>query len=188
MLRNSREKILESMLDTAMDIAQLAHLGQFRRGSKLPYITHPVRVQAIAARFGYPKMVQIAAIVHDAIEDAQDPEQIIRMIRRYIPQVLPIIQAVTRKKGMSYLDYIRSISGSALQLKLSDMLHNLLDNPSLRQREKYRQALEAIRADRGGVPIEINQKHWNELAFLVDLSPLEEHILREFIAVSTILN
>jgi len=176
-----RDLILESMMDTAMDIAQIAHMDQVRRGSRIPYITHPIRVRGIAERFGYPRIVQVAAVVHDAIEDAQDPEEITRLIGSKIPLVLPIVQAVTHERGVSYLDYIRGISGFALQVKLSDMLHNLLDEPSERQRLKYRRALRAIQDERNGTPREINPDHWSELFSLVGLESIEEVLLRKFI-------
>lgn len=153
----------ETMFDTAMDIAQHAHTGQIRRGDKSPYITHPMRVYGITQRFGYSKKAQIAAIVHDAIEDAPDPEQITDLVRRRLPNILPIVQAVTKQKGAVYLDYISKISGPALQVKLSDMLHNLMDAPSPRQKIKYRRALEMIHDAHGGVPQEINPQHWDEL-------------------------
>ena len=153
----------EAMFDVALDIAQHAHTGQIRRGDKSPYITHPMRVYGITQRFGYSKKAQIAAIVHDAIEDADDPDLVTDLVRRRLPNILPIVQAVTKQQGAPYLDYISKISGPALQVKLSDMLHNLMDAPSPRQKVKYRKALEMIHDSRGGIPEEINQQHWSEL-------------------------
>jgi len=152
----------EAMFDTAMDIAQYAHTGQIRR-DKSPYITHPMRVYGITQRFGYPKKTQIAAIIHDAIEDAADPSEIESLVRRRLPKILPIVQAVTKQKDAIYSNYVVTIEGPALQVKLSDMLHNLVNNPSSRQKVKYRQALEMIHDARSGPPREINPQHWGEL-------------------------
>ena len=162
--------ISESMFDKAMDIAQHAHTGQIRRGDKSPYITHPMRVYGITKRYGYPKATQIAAIVHDAIEDSDDPSLITRLISKRLPKILPIVQAVTKEKGSPYLEYMSAIAGPALQVKLSDMLHNLSDAPSPRQKVKYRRALEQIQNSRGGAPKEISAAHWRELVKITGLA------------------
>lgn len=178
----TQQSLLESMIDTAMDIAQRAHLGQIRRGSKKPYITHPVRASSIAKRYGYSRTVQVALIVHDAIEDSPDPVSTEREIGRKLPSMLPIVQSMTHEKGSPYLGYVLGLSGDALQAKMSDMEHNLLDGPSERQKQKYRRALLAIHDQRGGPPREIHPNHWSALMNLVGAESVSEVILREFIS------
>jgi (p)ppGpp synthase/HD superfamily hydrolase len=175
------EKLFESMTDVAMDIAHQAHLGQVRRGDRSPYITHPVRVRSITQRFGYPRIVQLAAILHDAIEDADNPDDVERWIKAKLPKVLPIVKAVTHDRGTAYFDYIKDMRGYVLQVKLSDMLHNLLDYPGERQRKKYRAALTAISNAHDGKPSEIHPDHWHELISQVGLEPVIEQDLREYV-------
>jgi len=55
--------------DRALRVAALVHRGQLRKGTHLPYLMHPVHVAAILARHGYPEPVQLAALLHDTIED-----------------------------------------------------------------------------------------------------------------------
>ncbi len=178
-----------SMMDVAMDIAQRAHFGQVRRGDRSPYITHPVRVRAIAARFGYSKIVQVTAIVHDSVEDSQDPDATSREIKAKLPAIHPIVVSMTHAKGTPYLDYVVGMEGETLQAKLSDMLHNLMDGPSPRQRQKYKRALAAIFDRRGGPPTEIHPAHWAEISHQVGFDPerIGESLLREFIS-GTLVN
>ena len=37
------------MINKALEIARLAHQGQFRKGSQIPYILHPMEAGVIAA-------------------------------------------------------------------------------------------------------------------------------------------
>ena len=56
-------------LQRAFLVAKKAHTGQMRKSGE-DYITHPVAVAAILAEFGLNEAVVIAALLHDAIEDA----------------------------------------------------------------------------------------------------------------------
>ena len=48
------------------------HDGQFRKGSNLPYHTHPMAVAKILDRFGYSDHVtQCIALLHDVVEDTE---------------------------------------------------------------------------------------------------------------------
>ena len=58
-----------SKLSNALALAVQAHDGQIRKGTKIPYISHPMAVSAIALEFGASEDQAIAALLHDAIED-----------------------------------------------------------------------------------------------------------------------
>lgn len=82
-------------INEAFKIARLAHKGQFRKGSKIPYILHPMEAGVIAASLSMKnnqvdEEVVAAAILHDVIEDTdityQDlsnnfNEKVLRLIR-----------------------------------------------------------------------------------------------------------
>ena len=53
----------------ALDYAARLHAGQRRKGSKVPYISHLLRVAGIAMEFGADEDESIAALLHDAVED-----------------------------------------------------------------------------------------------------------------------
>ena len=50
------------MINTAIEIALEAHKNQFRKGTKIPYVTHPLSVGIILAKAGFPDEVIAAGI------------------------------------------------------------------------------------------------------------------------------
>ena len=58
-----------SMIDKAREFATKAHDGQFRKGTKRPYIVHPIEVGDIVSTMTTDEEVISAAILHDTIED-----------------------------------------------------------------------------------------------------------------------
>jgi (p)ppGpp synthase/HD superfamily hydrolase len=46
-----------------------AHKGHFRKGGKIPYISHLTNVMRILLENGYPDHVAIAGLLHDVVED-----------------------------------------------------------------------------------------------------------------------
>jgi len=56
----------------AKKYCQHFHDGQFRKGSNLPYATHPFAVAETLARYEYDDAVtQCIAYLHDTVEDSQ---------------------------------------------------------------------------------------------------------------------
>jgi predicted HD phosphohydrolase len=54
-----------------MTLASLAHAGVPRKGTAIPYITHPVHVARLLDRHGFSEDVVIAGLLHDVLEDAE---------------------------------------------------------------------------------------------------------------------
>ena len=59
------------MIDKAREFATKAHDGQFRKGTKRPYIVHPIEVGDIVSTMTTDEEVISAAILHDTIEDCE---------------------------------------------------------------------------------------------------------------------
>ena len=57
------------MLNEAVEFATKAHEGQFRKGTKRPYIVHPIEVADIVTTMTRDPEVICAAVLHDTIED-----------------------------------------------------------------------------------------------------------------------
>lgn len=55
--------------DEALSFAKTAHAGALRKGTDIPYITHPIETAQIAAEMTKDEDVIIAALLHDVIED-----------------------------------------------------------------------------------------------------------------------
>tara|TARA_Y100000114_G_scaffold51739_2_gene47221 strand:- start:5111 stop:5614 length:504 start_codon:yes stop_codon:yes gene_type:complete len=57
------------MLDKALKFATEAHQGQVRKYTHEPYIVHPVEVSSLVKRHGGSEVQQVAALLHDVVED-----------------------------------------------------------------------------------------------------------------------
>lgn len=60
---------IHANLFDAIEFAARAHRGQFRKGTKIPYIVHPLNVAHTLLKHGCPEVVAMAGVLHDIIED-----------------------------------------------------------------------------------------------------------------------
>jgi len=130
-----------SKIDKAVDLAQDVHSGQYRKVSKKPYIIHPFRVYQRARAMGLSNDVQIIAVLHDTYEDAKNKAYVSDKIKStYGETIWKYVLILSHDTGMDYNTYLLALakkSNVALQVKLLDMIENLLDNASPKQKEKY---------------------------------------------------
>ena len=183
-----REKFSPDDFKDVYNTARMAHVGQSRRdGSE--YFSHPSEVRNITAKF-YPKdrVAQLAALLHDSLEDApgstvSSVEEMEEFIKGSIQdpaagdEVIRVVRALTHEKGGDYQAYVIDLLGDipTLRVKLSDMVHNLTDNPSPKQKAKYASALNTIAQKTGGnAPQGISDNHWNTLMSLIEDRMSEE--------------
>src|SRR4051794_27711079 len=74
-LQDRREKgcgPLSERFDEALAYASRHHREQLRKGSRVPYMTHLMSVSALVLEHGGSEDQAIAALLHDAVEDAPD--------------------------------------------------------------------------------------------------------------------
>jgi (p)ppGpp synthase/HD superfamily hydrolase len=109
------------MLERAIQIAAEAHAGQKDKGGA-PYILHPLRVM-LAVEGDEARQV---AVLHDVLEDC--PEFTAEHLRRagFSEPVLAAIEALTKRAGERYDDFIARIKPNPLaaQVKLADLADN----------------------------------------------------------------
>lgn len=66
---NERGLMVENIINKAIQFATEAHKGVVRKGSKLPYILHPLEAGVIVSSMTNDENVIAAAILHDVLED-----------------------------------------------------------------------------------------------------------------------
>jgi (p)ppGpp synthase/HD superfamily hydrolase len=123
-------------IDAALAMAARAHREQVRKGSDVPYIVHPVSVAWILARHGFDEDLQIAALLHDTVEDTELELDTIHAA--FGDELARLVSAVTEKKvemgvkrpwrvrKAEALDHLISgADGRIAALKAADLLHNL---------------------------------------------------------------
>lgn len=77
----------------AIGLAAQAHHRQVRKGTEIPYLTHPLAVAGILIRAGSPEHVVIAGVLHDTIEDTPVSIDLIRS--QFGPNVAELVLAVS---------------------------------------------------------------------------------------------
>lgn len=120
----------------ALKVAAEAHEGQLRKGTVIPFITHPVAVAALVARHGGDEDQQIAGLLHDVLDDAGDFW--ISRVQEFGDRVLQIVRGCTDsvpkslrpKPGWSegkrrYLEHLVHASADLLLVAACDKLHHL---------------------------------------------------------------
>ncbi len=109
------------MLEKAIRIAVEAHAGQLDRAG-MPYILHPLRVMLS----GRTEEEMICGVLHDVVEDTPVS---IEMLKKegFSERVLKALDAVSKRKGESYSDFIERIAECELAtvVKLNDLHDNM---------------------------------------------------------------
>lgn len=59
------------ILDRAINFAVQAHEGQFRKGTQIPYILHPMEAAAIVGSMTTDEEIVAGAVLHDVVEDTE---------------------------------------------------------------------------------------------------------------------
>lgn len=57
------------MIFKALEFAARAHSGHYRKGTKIPYLLHPLQVARILIEQGCGETVVVAGLLHDTLED-----------------------------------------------------------------------------------------------------------------------
>ena len=160
--------------------AELAHYNQKRRDGA-PYITHPRSVRDITKKY-YPNNLpaQALALIHDALEDGPKQghiteEELRQFIRGSVrdPRDLSLIEDALdrmthdKSKFPNYEDYLEDVFSNKLAsiVKISDLIHNLSNNPGTKQILKYRNALKIV-----AIPQYIDPAHSGKLRNILRIS------------------
>ncbi|MBI5564191.1 MAG: HD domain-containing protein [Chloroflexi bacterium] len=120
--------------EDALVLAHQLHTKQKRKGTAIPYVGHLLAVCSIVIENGGTEDEAIAALLHDAIEDAGG-DRIRRVIReRFGENVLAIVEGCTdtdqtpkppwRKRKEDYIAHVRHASSSVRLVLMADKLHN----------------------------------------------------------------
>ncbi len=63
-----------NLINRALKTAAKYHDGQTRKGTDVPYITHPIEVSRILQKHGMNEDVIAAGLLHDILEDTEMTE------------------------------------------------------------------------------------------------------------------
>lgn len=87
-------------INHALAFAAKHHDQQVRKGTRLPYLTHPANVAIILTRYGCDETTVVSGILHDVIEDC--------VTRDYTREMLE--QRIASKFGTDVLDTVLAVT------------------------------------------------------------------------------
>ncbi len=116
------------------------HNGQFRKGSNLPYHTHPIAVADLLKKYGYNDAVtQCIAYLHDTVEDSQIRMDEIQETFGY--EISNGVYILSKNKGkmrdgrkLSHKDYLQRLCwarNKIKRVKIADTIENTKDLETL---------------------------------------------------------
>jgi (p)ppGpp synthase/HD superfamily hydrolase len=129
-------------INHALAFAAKHHDRQVRKGTRLPYLTHPANVAVILTRYGRDTDTVVAGILHDVIEDCVRDGYSREMLEQRIgdkfgPKVLDTVLAVTYRRNdddgvelsgddrkTDYLERLSTASEEARWVCAADKIHN----------------------------------------------------------------
>jgi (p)ppGpp synthase/HD superfamily hydrolase len=128
--------MLTERISQALALAVQAHQGQFRKGTNIPYVSHPMGVASIALEHGADEDQAIAALLHDVLEDG-GPHFGDIIKEKFGTRVLDIVQGCTDgvpdadgkkldwdERKNAYLKHLETASDDVILVSGSDKLHN----------------------------------------------------------------
>jgi (p)ppGpp synthase/HD superfamily hydrolase len=129
-------------INHALAFAAKHHDRQVRKGTKLPYLTHPANVAIILSRYGRDDDTVVAGILHDVVEDCVRDGYTREMLEQRIgdkfgTKVLDAVLAITYRKDdddgvelsgddrkADYLERLATASEEARWVCAADKIHN----------------------------------------------------------------
>jgi (p)ppGpp synthase/HD superfamily hydrolase len=130
------------VINHALAFAAKHHDRQVRKGTKLPYLTHPANVAIILTRYGRDTDTVVSGILHDVIEDCVRDGYTRQMLEQRIgdkfgANVLETVLAVTYRRHdddgvelsgderrADYLERLADANAEARWVCAADKLHN----------------------------------------------------------------
>jgi len=129
-------------INHALAFAAKHHDRQVRRGTRLPYLTHPANVAIILTRYDRDEDTVIAGILHDVVEDCVRERYTREMLEQRIAEkfgadvleaVLAVTQRTTDDEGVElsseerkddYLERLAQAGERARWVCAADKVHN----------------------------------------------------------------
>lgn len=125
------------LLERALRVSATAHQGQLRKGSTLPYFSHPAAVALILMRAGFDDdVILAAAVLHDTLEDTEVTADSLQA--EFPPEVCAIVNGASERKRdgtgkplpwlqrkQEHIERVRHAVPEIRAVVLADKLHNL---------------------------------------------------------------
>ena len=125
-----------SLLNNAIIFATSAHEGQFRKGTQIPYILHPLEAAAIVGTMTTDDEIIAAAVLHDVVEDTDTTVEQIK--ERFGERVAALVASESEDKRENLsaestwkirkqetIDHLKTAPIEVKMITLGDKLSNI---------------------------------------------------------------
>ncbi len=122
----------------ALLLAEELHRNQFRKGNRIPYLAHLLRVSGLVLEFGGDEDTAIAALLHDAVEDQGGIPTADLIEQKFGGRIRSIVMECTdsivpkgekkrpwKERKIQYIEHLNVASPEAMLICSCDKLDNL---------------------------------------------------------------
>ena len=124
------------VLDRAIVFATKAHEGQFRKGTQIPYILHPMEAATIVGTMTADEEIIAGAVLHDVVEDtATTVEEVMELFGKRVGSLVASESENKREdlpseftwkiRKQETLDHLKTASVEVKMIALGDKLSNM---------------------------------------------------------------
>lgn len=134
MSQQTTEPKLGEAFSAALNFAAQMHRRQVRKGGDIPYVGHLLSVAGLVIEAGGDETAAIAALLHDAAEDAGGEATLAEIRERFGNAVADIVTECSdtfetpkppwRQRKEAYIEHVGSASEGAVLVSLADKLDN----------------------------------------------------------------
>jgi (p)ppGpp synthase/HD superfamily hydrolase len=125
---------LTDQFSKALVYAEHKHHSQVRKGGDIPYIGHLLSVAGLVINDGGSEAQAIAALLHDAVEDAGGPPTLEEIRAGFGEDVARIVEQCSdtdkqpkppwRQRKQDYIDHLADVGADTLLVSVADKLDN----------------------------------------------------------------
>src|SRR4029453_6232980 len=125
---------LAAQFSKALVYAELKHHNQVRKGGDIPYIAHLLTVAGLVINDGGSEAQAIAALLHDAVEDAGGPPTLEEIRKNFGDDVARIVDECSdtdeepkppwRERKQNYINHLAAVGDDTLLVSVADKLDN----------------------------------------------------------------
>jgi (p)ppGpp synthase/HD superfamily hydrolase len=125
---------LTGQFSKALVYAELKHHNQVRKGGDIPYVGHLLTVAGLVINDGGSEVQAIAALLHDAVEDAGGPATLAEIKANFGDDVARIVDECSdtdevpkppwRDRKQRYINHLAQVGEDTLLVSVADKLDN----------------------------------------------------------------
>jgi (p)ppGpp synthase/HD superfamily hydrolase len=135
LMKQAPDPVLTSSLGEGLGMAVEYHANQAKKGSSIPYVSHLLGVCALVLEYGGTEVQAIAALLHDAAEDAGGEPVLAAIAERFGEPIAAIVRDCSdttvepkpewAQRKRKYIEHLVTVPTDVLLVSACDKLHNL---------------------------------------------------------------